>query len=256
MIVGGVTKRHPADRRDAALRLLRRLVDPGELRPARAAALVSDRARREYAAVNAPIVAPVRASSLLLFAVLVAHVVLQRRVRRRGRCRTTRATSAQLLEQQQIRRGTIRAADGTVLARSLQRAPTGPTRAATRPAGCSPTRSATATSASAAPGLEQQYDNDALDGRAQRVRLAARPAARRRRRDGDDLRTTLDPTRAARRARRRWPGARARSSRSTRARARSRPDRLGSRASTPTRCPRPALQPPELRPATRRCSTA
>ena len=38
MIVGGVTQRDPADRRDAAVRLLRRLVDPRELRAARAAA--------------------------------------------------------------------------------------------------------------------------------------------------------------------------------------------------------------------------
>ena len=38
VIVGGVTQGHPADRRDAAVRLLRRLVDRRQLRAARAAA--------------------------------------------------------------------------------------------------------------------------------------------------------------------------------------------------------------------------
>ena len=74
VIVGGVTKRHPAHRRDAAVHLLRRLVDRRELRPARAAAagLRPRAARGPGAAMNTADRPPVRHRRCVLFAVLVA----------------------------------------------------------------------------------------------------------------------------------------------------------------------------------------
>ena len=102
------------------------------------------------------------------------------------------------------------------------------------PAGCSPTRSATLHPASGASGLEKQYDNGA-GRRPRRVRVAAGRGAL------DDARraTTCAPRSTRRRSAPRSPGwraARAPSSRSTRAPARSR-RWPRTPASTPTPCP-------------------
>ena len=153
VIVGGVTQRHPADRRDAALHLLRRLVDPGQLRAAGAAAadLRPRAARGDRAAMNAPI-------ARLFVVVVRALRACSSASRRAGRCSTptrcatTRKNHRELLEEQQIRRGLIRAADGTVLARSLKQRRRQLRAHAIRRAGCSPTPSATASCARAAPG--------------------------------------------------------------------------------------------------------
>ena len=112
---------HPADRRDAAVRLLRRLVDPRELRPAGAAADgLRPRARGSTCAVNAPI-ARLFVVVLLLFAALVAKTSYNAVFGAEDLQANTR-NQREVLAQQKIRRGTIRAADGT-RARPVAQAP-------------------------------------------------------------------------------------------------------------------------------------
>ena len=89
------------------------------------------------------------------------------------RCATTPRTTASCIEEQQIRRGLIRAGDDTVLARSLKQAdksyvrtyPQG--RLFSHAVGYSFVRQGRA-------GLERFYDDD-LSGRNERARLAHRP---------------------------------------------------------------------------------
>ena len=106
--------------------------------------------------MNAPIV---RLFALVAAAVRRArvrvHVALDG-VRAPRRCATTRTTGARCSRSSGSSAGMIRAADGTVLA--AQRAGARQDtlrRAAIPPASCSPTRSATRTRRSGAPGLEQ-----------------------------------------------------------------------------------------------------
>ena len=109
--------------------------------------LVSDRAR---ARGDEPVSAPITRLFLLvvgLFGLLVAFTS-RWTVFEADSLRDHPANRRTLLEQARIDRGTIKARDGTVLARST---PSGDGRsgAAIRRATCSPTRSATPTSASA-----------------------------------------------------------------------------------------------------------
>ncbi len=121
MIVGGRDARHPADRRDAAVRLLRRLVDRGQLRAARAAA--ADLRPRPAGGgscderADRPPVRPRRR------AVRGARRASPRagRCSTPPRCATTRSTTASCSRSSSIHRGRILAADGTVLARSVKR---------------------------------------------------------------------------------------------------------------------------------------
>ena len=158
VIVGGVTKRDPADRRDAAVHLLRRLVDPRELRAARAAAArlrprPGEAGSRDERADRPPL----RRRSCVLFGVLVAlHVALDG-LRGATRCATTRRTAASCSRSSSIRRGAIRAArrhgaralaSSAATARYARRYPTRP---AVRPRGrllASCARAAPASSAS------------------------------------------------------------------------------------------------------------
>ena len=98
--------------------------------------------------------------------------------------------------------------------------------------------------------------NDELDRRAQRARVADRPAAAAAASVGDDLRTTLDPRRAAGRATERWPAARARSWRSTRATGAVQGDGVACRATTPTRSRDPDVPRGSTTTRRRRWSTA
>ena len=135
VIVGGVTQRDPADRRDAAVRLLRRLVDRRQLRAARAAAARLRPRPREAgaAAMNAPDRPPLRRSSSSCSACSSAS-------RRAGRCSSADAlrdnphNRRALLEEQRIQRGAdprrrrhgARAlASGAATARYTRRYPTG-----------------------------------------------------------------------------------------------------------------------------------
>ncbi len=111
VIVGGVTQRHPAHRRDAAVHLLRRLVDPRELRAAGAAAAhlrprAARRPRRRHERADRP---PLRRRSSLLFGVLVVGTSWNT-VFGADELRDKPQNRRQLLEQQRIRRGAIRAA--------------------------------------------------------------------------------------------------------------------------------------------------
>ena len=151
VIVGGVTKRDPADRRDAAVRLLRRLLDRRELRAARAAAahLRPGQAARERA-MNRPVLR-LYVLVIVLFGVLVAFTS-RWTVFEAEALRDNALNRRELLQEQKIRRGTIRSADGKVLARAVP-----PGRRHVRPAlpdrpSCSRTRSATRTPRSGAPG--------------------------------------------------------------------------------------------------------
>ena len=100
----------------------------------------------------------------------------------------------ELLEEQRIHRGRIRARDGTVLARSVE-APTRRTRAATRGRAVRARRRLLVHSTSAAPGLERSR-NDELTGERDDVGSIIDQLAGTER-EGDDVRTTLDPTRSA-----------------------------------------------------------
>ena len=107
--------RDPADGRDAAVRLLRRLLDRRQLRAAGAAA--ADLQPREAArAMNAPIFR-LFALFALMFAVLVAFSS-RWAVFGAQRLRENPDNSRVVLEEQRIKRGVIRADDGTVLAGS------------------------------------------------------------------------------------------------------------------------------------------
>ena len=193
VIVGGVTKRHPADRRDAAVRLLRRLVDPRQLRAAGAAAArLRPRAARGASRDERADRPPLRR---------------RRRALRRARRFTSRWT---VFERRRAARQPARTAascsrsSGSAAARSAP--PTArcsrarvkqrrrhATRAATRRTGCSPTRSATRSCATAAPASSARY-NDELTGRDERARLARRPACRAREQRGRrPASPTLDP---------------------------------------------------------------
>src|SRR5207244_9311426 len=106
----------PADRRHASVPLLRRLVDPRELRAARAAA--PGLRPCQETGVNAPIIR-LFGLVVVLFAVLVAFTsrwavfdsksLNDNALNKRG-----------VLEAARIKRGVIKAADGTVVARSLK----------------------------------------------------------------------------------------------------------------------------------------
>ena len=127
---------------------------------------------------------------VVLFAVLVAS-------RRAGRCSRPGAArqpgeqARAILEEQRIKRGAIRAADGRVLARSVRgpgdtlRAPL-PGRRAVRA-----TRSATRTSTSAASGHralpQRRADRPADELVTASIDRSGRSS------EGDDVRTTLDP---------------------------------------------------------------
>ena len=139
--------RDPADRRHAAVRLLRRLLDPRQLRPARAAAAglrprapAGGRHGPEGAAVNAPIIR-LFGLFLVLFAVLVAFTS-RWTVFEAEALRENPNNRRVLFEEQRIKRGIIRAArrpgagrQPVAAGRSL-RAPL------SRRASCSRTRSA------------------------------------------------------------------------------------------------------------------
>ena len=217
VIVGGVTRVIPLTGVTLPVHLLRRLVDPGQLRAAGAAAARLRPRAAGVRPVNAPITRLfVRRRAALRRAGRV-HLALDG-LRRRGAARQPEEP-ARAAGRAQIHRGLIRAADGTVLARSVpQRRTRRSRRTLPRRAGCSPTRSATRSRASAAPGLERSR-NDELTGERGELgsivdELARHASAR--------ATTSHDarPGRAAGGARRRWAGARARSWRSTRAPAR------------------------------------
>ena len=164
--------------------------------------LVSDRARRPAGggrsgpAVNAPIVR-LFGLVLVLFAVLVASPRAGR-CSRPTRCATTRTTGALLLEEQRIKRG---AHPRRRRRRCWPRTGALPrrhaTRAATRPASCSRTRSATRRSTAAAPGSSEYY-NDELTGRRSDADRRARARCSGRAGRGDDLRTDARRRRPAR----------------------------------------------------------
>ena len=243
--------RDPADRRDAAVRVLRRLVDPRELRAARAAAAglrprapaggqrsagggCGERARRP----------PVRPRARAVRA-------CSSRSRRAGRCSrprrcaTTRTTAAILFEEQRIKRGIIRAADGDGAGgqparcpqeRFERRYPTGELFA--QPVGfTSLDRGRT--------GIEDYY-NDPLTGRRSDA-IGALERLLGPQDVGDDLRTTLDAERpggrlpAARRPARRRRGARRQDRRGARdgGDAVVRPERPGERQDVQPRHPGP-----------------
>ena len=110
---------HPAHRRDAAVHLLRRVVDRRELHPARAAAarLRPRPARGQGAAVNAPI-ARLFVIVLVLFAALVAFTSRWSVFDAHGAARQPARTGARSSRSCASSAATIRAADGTLLARS------------------------------------------------------------------------------------------------------------------------------------------
>ena len=177
----------PADRRDAAVRLLRRLVDPGQLRPARAAAArlrpgaeAGDEHRRSCACSRLIV---------LLFAVLVV-VTSRWTVARRRVAARQRAQRAPLLAQRRSTAGrssrpTARCSRAAAPAREARlRAPLPARRR------CSATRSATRTRLGQrrARALPQRR----AAGQARRDRLA-RSTSCRASEQGDDVVTTLDP---------------------------------------------------------------
>ena len=191
--------RHPAHRRDAALHLLRRLVDPGQLRAAGAAAAdLRPRAPRgDRAAVNAPIAAPVRRRRACSSRCSSASPRAGR-CSTPMRCATTRKNRRELLEEQQIRRGLIRAGDGTVLARSLKQRRrqlrahlSARARLFSHAVGYSFVRQGRA-------GLERFYDDD-LTGRDATSSARSSTACRGTEQTGDNLRHHARPGRTARR---------------------------------------------------------
>ena len=197
VIVGGVTNVDPADRRDAAVRLLRRLVDPGELRPARAAAAgLRPRAAGSGGLRERADHAPVRAGR--------AAVRDPRRARPRGgrvfdaqRCATTRSTGASCSRTPGQARADPRRR--RLRPRALVRRPGDTLRAAlsdrqaVRPCGRLLVHA-----------LGRRGHRALPQPRARPARatssLARRPAAGQRQ-QGDDVTTTLDPARTADRGR-------------------------------------------------------
>ena len=140
--------------------------------------------------MNAPI-ARLFVVVVVLFAVLVGFTS-------GGRCSTptrsatTRKNRRELLEEQQIRRGVIRADDGTLLARSLTQRRRHLRAHATRRARCSRTRSATryVRHGPRRPGaLLQRRAHRAQRATSTRSSTACRASSQ----EGDDLRTSLDP---------------------------------------------------------------
>ena len=218
---------HPADRRDAAVRLLRRLVDRWRTSCCSRCCCSSPSARGARR-VNTPDPAAVRASFVCMFArCWSADVVVDGRARRRAQPHDTARTRATLLRGLKIRRGTIRAADGTVDRALGQATPRASTRAATRtatlfghPVGYSYTqtrpdraRGATTTTSS---------DRRRIDDATIAARPARRQARERRRRPAHDARSRRPSSCAERLLAAAGPTTAARRSRSTRAPARSR----------------------------------
>ena len=146
VIVGGVTKVIPLTGVTLPVHLLRRLVDPGELRAARAAA--AGLRPRPAACMNAPIIR-LFGLVVVLFAVLVVFTS-RWAVFEAKALRDNALNKRGLLEAAKVKRGAIRAGDGTVLARSVKRQG-GSTSAPIRRASCSRTPSATRSPTSARP---------------------------------------------------------------------------------------------------------
>ena len=141
----------PADRRDAAVRLLRRLLDRRQLRPAGAAAArLRPRAEAGAPAMNPPIVR-LYAFFALLFGILV-FATSWWAVFTAPKLRDNASNRRPLLAEERIKRGTIRSADGKVLARSVKIDKERYRRTYPTQGRCSPRRSATRTRRSAAPG--------------------------------------------------------------------------------------------------------
>ena len=143
--------------------------------------------------MNKPDHPPLRARSSCCSRCSSRYTSWWTRLRRRGAQRQRRTTAAQLIEEAQIKRGRIRAADGTVLARSVQ-APTPARSRALLPAGrpASRTRSATRSSLPA-PRASSASTTTTSPGERGRVRVDRRRSSRARSAEGDDLRTHLDP---------------------------------------------------------------
>ena len=189
--------RHPADRRDAPLRLLRRLVDRRELRDRRAAAArVGPRASRG-ACVNGPIVR-VFGLVLVLFTVLVFFTT-RWTVLERDDLRDNPRNKRALLEQERIARGAIIAADDSTLARSARRPDGTYTRRYPQASRFAQTVGYAYLNPGTA-GLERRYNGELL-GREQGLETALRRLQGKRQR-GNDLRTALDPAGPADRDRR------------------------------------------------------
>ena len=109
---------HPADRRDAAVHLLRRLLDRGELHPARAAAArLRPRAKRGRG-VNAPIL-KLFVLVLVLFGALAAMTSYNSVIKAED-YRDNALNKRPQIEQALVKRGVIRARDGSLLARSIK----------------------------------------------------------------------------------------------------------------------------------------
>ena len=109
----------PAHRRDAAVRLLRRVLDPGQLHPAGpAAARLRPGAEARARAVNTPVLR-LYGLVIVLFAVLIAFTS-RWTVFEAEALRDNPENARAILEEQQIRRGAIRSPDGRVLARSVR----------------------------------------------------------------------------------------------------------------------------------------
>ena len=179
----------PAHRRDAAVRLLRRLLDPGQLRPAGAAAArLRSRAGRRAGAVNRSITR-LFGVLLVLFGVLVGFTSWWT-VFGAEKLRDNPENRRILLAEELIKRGVIRADDGAVLAGSRplsqkrfgRRYPTGALFA--HAVGCTSLDRGRS-------GLEDFY-NDALTGRRTEL-IGAIDSLLGPQKVGDDLRTRLDP---------------------------------------------------------------
>ncbi len=188
---------HPADRRDAAVRLLRRVVDRRELHPARAAAArLRSRPKRGATGMNAPIL-KLFGLVLLLFAALIGMTSYNSVINAKA-YRDNPKNARTQIEEQRIHRGAIRSRDGAVLARSVRRPSTlyarrySPKGAIFAQAlGYDYLRTGRA-------GLEREY-NDELTGRRNEL-TSIIDELRGRQRVGDNIITNLDPRGAARRA--------------------------------------------------------
>src|SRR4029079_3794189 len=108
----------PADRRDLAVRVLRRLVHRGQLHPARAAAADLGPRAEGPGSVNTPITR-LFGLVVLLFAVLV-FATSWRTEFGAQRLRDNPLNRRQLLEDAKVKRGRILADDGSILARSVK----------------------------------------------------------------------------------------------------------------------------------------
>ena len=109
---------HPADRRDAAVHLLRRLLDRRELHPAGAAAArLRSRAARSPSPLNAPIL-KLFGLFLVLFAALIG-MTSYNSVIHADAYRDNARNARPQIEAQRVHRGVIRARDGDLLARSV-----------------------------------------------------------------------------------------------------------------------------------------